>query len=65
MPNKPSIQRTLIELKAKALDLRAVRDKLIQCKAKQIGVFHQVDTYYHVPKGRLKLREVKGEVKAK
>jgi predicted adenylyl cyclase CyaB len=55
----------LIELKAKAPDLKAVRDKLIQCEAKQIGVFHQVDTYYQVPKGRLKLREVEGEVKAK
>ena len=65
MPNKPSIQHTLIELKAKTPDLKAVRDKLIQCKAKQIGVFHQVDTYYQVPKGRLKLREVEGEIKAK
>lgn len=53
----PSVQSLVVELKAEMRDLQEVRGKLIRCGAEKIGVFHQVDTYYGVPKGRLKLRE--------
>ena len=51
----------IIELKAKLNDLESAREKLMQLQAKKIGAFHQIDTYYVVPKGRLKLREVEGK----
>ncbi|MDH5448137.1 MAG: class IV adenylate cyclase [Candidatus Bathyarchaeota archaeon] len=51
----------MVELKAKVDGLETIRDKLIQYSAKQVGTFHQIDTYYKVPKGRLKLREVEGK----
>lgn len=54
----------LVELKAKVQNLQVVRNKLTAVKAKHIGVFHQIDTYFHVPKGRLKLREIEGAEKA-
>lgn len=54
----------MIELKAKVSDLAIVRDKLVQYGAEQVGVFHQIDTYYKVPNGRLKLREVEDETDA-
>jgi predicted adenylyl cyclase CyaB len=38
--------------------------KLMDLGAYHVGIFHQIDTYYNVPKGRLKLREIKGEKKA-
>lgn len=57
-------QHMIIELKAKLNDLDSARKKLRQVQAKMIGVFHQIDTYYIVPKGRLKLREVAGETDA-
>ncbi|MCK4477469.1 class IV adenylate cyclase [Candidatus Bathyarchaeota archaeon] len=58
------VQHRMVELKAKADDLAIVRDSLVQYGAEQVGVFHQIDTYYKVPKGRLKLREVEGETGA-
>jgi len=60
----PKTQHTLVELKAKVDDLATLRNRLIQFGAEQVGVFHQVDTYYDVPKGRLKLREVEGKTDA-
>jgi adenylate cyclase class 2 len=57
----PKAQHLLVELKAKVDGLQNVRNKLIQCGAKRVGVFHQVDTYYRVPIGRLKLRKVEGK----
>jgi len=57
----PKAQHLLIELKAKVDGLQNIRNRLIQCGAKRVGVFHQVDTYYRVPIGRLKLREVEGK----
>jgi len=56
--------QTMVELKARVDDLEIIRDKLIQFRAEQIGVFHQIDTYYEVCPGRLKLREVEGETDA-
>ncbi len=57
----PKVQHAMVELKARVGDLSATRARLVQLRAKRAGVFHQVDTYYKVPKGRLKLREVEGE----
>ena len=46
-----------IEFKAKALDIKDLEEKLRNLDARFIGEDHQKDTYYNVPKGRLKLRE--------
>ena len=60
----PRVQHAMVELKARVDDMATVRNKLIRFGAEQIGTFHQVDTYYKVPKGRLKLREVEGKTDA-
>jgi predicted adenylyl cyclase CyaB len=60
----PKTQHTMVELKAKVDDLATFRNRLIQFGAEQVGVFRQIDTYYDVPKGRLKLREVEGKTDA-
>lgn len=54
----------MVELKARVDDLASVRSRLNHLKAEAIGVFHQIDTYYVVPEGRLKLREIVGEADA-
>lgn len=46
-----------IEFKARANDLVAAENILLQYNPTFIGEDHQVDTYFNVPKGRLKLRE--------
>jgi predicted adenylyl cyclase CyaB len=46
-----------IEFKAKCPDPSFVRTLLISHKAEFKGKDHQIDTYYNVPTGRLKLRE--------
>ena len=46
-----------IEIKAKCNDLQRIRQLLEDSSAEFKGVDHQVDTYYKVPKGRLKLRQ--------
>lgn len=55
----------IVELKAKVDDLAGFRSKLIRFGAKQRGIFRQIDTYYEVPKGRLKLRQMDGKDGAK
>lgn len=57
-------EHTLIELKAKVDDLGIIREKLTKLGAENIGTFRQTDFYFDAPKGRLKLREVKGKDKA-
>lgn len=52
---------TLVELKAKIEDINEVREKLLKLNAKFVGKFHQIDTYFNVPKGRLKLREIENK----
>jgi len=56
-------EHTLVELKAKIedKDKETIKKKILELKAKQVGKFHQIDTYFYVPKGRLKLREVEGK----
>ncbi len=54
----------LLELKAKVKSLHVIRLKLRDLRARHVGTFHQIDTYFTNPKGRLKLREIQGKKKA-
>jgi len=56
-------ETTIVELKAKVGSLEPFREKLESLNAEYVGTFRQVDTYYEVPQGRLKLRETEGESK--
>ena len=49
-----------IELKARVADLKAARQTAEQIATKRLGVQQQVDTYFHCPHGRLKLRQIDG-----
>ena len=51
------MQRTNFEFKARANDLLSLENKLQTLSPKLIGEDHQLDTYFNVEKGRLKLRE--------
>ncbi len=55
----------MVELKAKVHEITLVRRKLAILGACYIGTFRQIDVYFDVPEGRLKLREVEGESNAK
>lgn len=46
-----------VEIKARAADLGPARAVLAARGARFVGIDHQVDTYFHVASGRLKLRE--------
>lgn len=46
-----------IEIKARCSDPELVQQKLLSLKADPKGTDHQIDTYFHVDRGRLKLRE--------
>jgi adenylate cyclase, class 2 len=48
---------TNIEFKAKATNIEALEEKLLSLHPQFIGTDHQIDTYYNVQDGRLKLRE--------
>ena len=45
------------EFKARIDDEQRVREALRRLKARSIGTDHQIDTYFQVPSGRLKVRE--------
>jgi adenylate cyclase class IV len=49
-----------IELKARCDDLAAALAALAPLSPVDTGVQHQIDTYFRVPNGRLKLREIVG-----
>lgn len=51
------MQNTNIEIKAKVRDLGYIEQVLQKEKARFKGSDHQVDTYFNVLKGKLKLRE--------
>jgi len=53
--------RRNVELKARYDDLQAGRDTAQQLGASFEGQLQQRDTYYLVPEGRLKLREIRAE----
>lgn len=55
------VERKMIELKARVNAPDPVRRKIIDLRAHHIGTFKQIDVYFEVPKGRLKLREVEGK----
>ncbi|MFH1608641.1 MAG: class IV adenylate cyclase [Patescibacteria group bacterium] len=46
-----------IEIKAKCSDFKKIRKILISQKADFKGIDHQIDTYFKINNGRLKLRE--------
>ena len=45
------------EFKARLQDAAHVRATLKRLRARFLGTDHQIDTYFHVPEGRLKIRE--------
>jgi len=49
----------MVELKARVSDHEVLRKKLSALGAEHVGTFRQTDSYFRVPEGRLKLREVK------
>lgn len=51
------MQHLNIEIKAKCLNHEKIREILKSRNADFKGVDHQIDTYFKVPNGRLKLRE--------
>jgi adenylate cyclase class 2 len=51
----------MVELKAHVDDHDFLRKKLSALGAKHAGSFQQTDSYFKVPEGRLKLREVKDD----
>ena len=53
--------RRNIELKARCPDLAAARAAALRLGATDVGVLDQLDTYFRVPHGRLKLRETTGK----
>ena len=50
-----------IELKARCNDLSAAAQAAIELGAHRVGELVQTDTYFHSPRGRLKLREIEGQ----
>lgn len=45
------------EFKARLRDEKVIRAALKRVRARYLGTDHQVDTYFRVPRGRLKVRE--------
>ncbi len=52
--------RTNLELKAKYRSAAAARSVSLRLGAKRKGILRQVDTYFRVRNGRLKLRQING-----
>lgn len=50
-----------LELKARCPDLAAARKAAFSLGVQAAGVEIQIDTFFHVPRGRLKLREIDGK----
>ena len=50
-----------IELKARVSSLATVRKAAEQIATERLDTQRQVDTYFHCPNGRLKLREIDGQ----
>jgi adenylate cyclase, class 2 len=46
-----------VEIKAKCRNHAVIEQILLERKARFVGLDHQIDTYFKVPNGRLKLRE--------
>jgi adenylate cyclase, class 2 len=50
-----------LELKARYADLAAARAAVLRLMGRSTELLVQVDTYFHVPNGRLKLRWIEGQ----
>lgn len=50
-----------LELKSKYVNIEKLRQLMFELGAEYKKTMHQIDTYFVVPKGRLKLREIDGE----
>jgi len=59
-----SSEDRLVELKAKVINLDLARKQLANLEASKVGTLHQIDTYFDVPEGRLKLRKIEGKREA-
>lgn len=55
------MSRRNLELKARHPDLAAARAAAVRLGAHPAGVEQQTDTYFSVPHGRFKLREIEGQ----
>ena len=53
--------RRNLELKARCRDLAMAAARAGELGVRRVGTLKQVDTYFHVPHGRLKLREIEGQ----
>jgi predicted adenylyl cyclase CyaB len=53
--------RRNLEVKAPYPDLGAARETVREVGAREAGIEVQTDTYFRVPNGRLKLREIEGK----
>ena len=60
-PSSFAMKRVNFEFKARLRNEPHVRAALKQLRARYVGTDHQVDTYFRVPAGRLKVREGKIE----
>lgn len=56
-PEKPPALPFIVEIKARCTQQPKIRSLLQERSARFVGEDHQVDTYFRVPQGRLKLRE--------
>jgi adenylate cyclase class 2 len=52
-----AMKRINVEFKARLRNEVAIRATLKRLRARYVGTDHQVDTYFRVPRGRLKVRE--------
>ncbi len=55
------VSRRNLEVKARCAQLAATRAAVHRLGARPVGVEQQTDTYFAVPNGRLKLREIQGQ----
>jgi adenylate cyclase class 2 len=55
------MKRVNFEFKARLRNEVSIRQALKRLRARYVGRDHQIDTYFHVPHGRLKVREGKIE----
>ena len=60
-PGTPSAPRSNIELKARLASLDEARVIAKQLATDRLPDQHQIDTYFRCDRGRLKLREIKGQ----
>ncbi|MBM3242946.1 class IV adenylate cyclase [Candidatus Poribacteria bacterium] len=51
-----------LELKSKCVNLEKLCLLMFELGAEYQKTMHQIDTYFNAPKGRLKLREIDGEI---